>query len=240
MSTRSFLQNLVSPSPLASDRAIRRTLMWPGQHGDHETNDALVKCVIDAADLARGLKLEKLDDRSERLIHQVWPGEHYRILAAFIKLLKPKRVVEFGTFQGRSSLSMLATLPEESEIHTFDLIHYEDISDTLLRAEDFKTNKLIQHLDNLAEENALEKHRRLLESTDFLFIDGPKDGTTEPRLIKNLDKIKFENPPIVVFDDIHNYKMLQLWDELPYPKFDMTSFGHWNGTGIVQWGAQEV
>lgn len=240
MTTRSFLQNIVSPSPLASDRVIRRTLMWPGQHGDHESNDMLVKCVIDAAEIARNLKLEKLNSRSEKLTHSKWPGEHYRILAAFMQLLKPERVVEFGTFQGRSSLSMMETLPEQSEIHTFDLINYEEIPNTLLRAEDFENNRLNQHLDNLAEEAALEKHRSLLESTDFLFIDGPKDGTTEPCLVKNLNKIKFKKPPIVVFDDIHNYKMLKLWDELPYPKFDMTSFGHWTGTGLVLWNNSSV
>src|ERR1700731_3686907 len=33
---------------------------------------------------------------------RIWPGEHYRLLSALVKLLQPNRIVEVGTFRGLS------------------------------------------------------------------------------------------------------------------------------------------
>jgi hypothetical protein len=29
--------------------------------------------------------------------------------------------------------------------------------------------------------------------------------------------------------------MLDIWYNLDKPKLDLTSFGHWSGTGLVEW-----
>src|SRR5437868_9778304 len=42
---------------------------------------------------------------------RIWPGEHYRLLAALVKLLQPKRVVEIGTLHGLSALALKKFLP---------------------------------------------------------------------------------------------------------------------------------
>jgi hypothetical protein len=44
--------------------------------------------------------------------------------------------------------------------------------------------------------------------------------------------VKFTNPPILLIDGIRRWNMLRTWRMLPYPKFDLTSFGHWAGTGL--------
>jgi hypothetical protein len=41
---------------------------------------------------------------------------------------------------------------------------------------------------------------------------------------------------LVVFDDIKLMEMVQVWRDLPYPKLDATSFGHWSGTGFMLTG----
>lgn len=41
--------------------------------------------------------------------------------------------------------------------------------------------------------------------------------------------------PILVFDDIRAWNMLAIWREIRMPKLDLTSFGHWSGTGLVDW-----
>ncbi|MBM4318321.1 MAG: methyltransferase, partial [Deltaproteobacteria bacterium] len=41
--------------------------------------------------------------------------------------------------------------------------------------------------------------------------------------------------PIVVFDDIRLMNMLRIWRNISLPKLDVTSFGHWSGTGLVDW-----
>jgi len=39
----------------------------------------------------------------------------------------------------------------------------------------------------------------------------------------------------VLFDDIRLWNMLDIWRSIDFPKLDLTSFGHWSGTGVVQW-----
>ena len=38
-----------------------------------------------------------------------------------------------------------------------------------------------------------------------------------------------------LFDDIKELNMLGTWRAITRPKLDITSFGHWTGTGLVHW-----
>jgi hypothetical protein len=38
---------------------------------------------------------------------------------------------------------------------------------------------------------------------------------------------------LVVIDDIRVLTMVQLWRQLPNPRLDLTSFGHFSGTGLL-------
>lgn len=38
--------------------------------------------------------------------------------------------------------------------------------------------------------------------------------------------------------DIRLWNMPAFWRDVPLPKLDLTSFGHWSGTGVGQWPAQ--
>ncbi len=38
-----------------------------------------------------------------------------------------------------------------------------------------------------------------------------------------------------MFDDIRLMNMVEIWNNLAKPKLDLTSFGHWAGTGLVSW-----
>jgi hypothetical protein len=38
-----------------------------------------------------------------------------------------------------------------------------------------------------------------------------------------------------MFDDIRLWNMLRTWRTINRPKLDLTSFGHWSGTGLVDW-----
>src|SRR6267154_1764063 len=49
----------------------------------------------------------------------IWPGEHYLLLAALMKQLKPRRVIEIGTDTGMSSLVMHKFLPAGGKLTTF-------------------------------------------------------------------------------------------------------------------------
>ena len=165
----------------------------------------------------------------------VWPGEHYRLLAAFVKLLEPKVVIEIGTFSGLSALSMKKYLPADGRIVTFDICAWNTIKETHLTPADFADGRLEQRLEDLSDEKAIERNRDVLEAADFFLIDAPKDGVFEYRLIEHFQrKLKFRNRPVALFDDTRLWPMLKFWRTLAYPKLDVTSFASWSGSGLVE------
>jgi len=66
-------------------------------------------------------------------------------------------------------------------------------------------------------------------------VDGPKDGFFERQFLKHLSEIDTAAHKLLVFDDIRTWNMLAIWREISFPKLDLTSFGHWTGTGLVDW-----
>lgn len=53
--------------------------------------------------------------------------------------------------------------------------------------------------------------------------------------MKQLGQITTKSNLVVVFDDIRKLAMLKPWWGMKRPKLDLTSFGHWSGTGLVEW-----
>jgi predicted O-methyltransferase YrrM len=167
-------------------------------------------------------------------IVSTWPGEHYKLLAGLVQALAPLQVVEIGTAEGISALALKKDLPEKGKVITFDIIPWRDYPNTCLEEQDFADKRLKQVVADLGDFDTFQEHRLLLEQTDLFFVDASKDGTLERRLIRHLHSINYRKPPIVLFDDIRVWNMLAIWHELEWPKLDLTSFGHWSGTGLCE------
>jgi hypothetical protein len=74
----------------------------------------------------------------------------------------------------------------------------------------------------------------MLDSADIIFCDPPKNGNFEYKFLSHLASMSFSNKPrYLILDDIKFLNMAPLWRKIDAPKFDLTSFGHWSGTGIV-------
>ena len=166
---------------------------------------------------------------------EIWPGEHYRLLAAFVSEQRPKKVIEIGTCTGLSTLSMKAYLPADSQLITFDLIKWDDFEDTILTPDDFCDGQLKQVIGDLGDSQIMKNHVDLFKDAELIFVDGPKDRTFETRFLENLGMINFVKAPYLIFDDIKDWNMLAFWRTIRKPKLDLTSFGHWTGTGLVHW-----
>lgn len=166
---------------------------------------------------------------------QMWPGEHYRLLAGFVAHLQPKTVIEIGTDTGLSALCLLKYLPSDGHLATFDLIPWKDISNTCLNQNDFADGRFTQELADLSNPAMFEKYAPLIAKADFIFADGPKDGKFEYAFFDHLNSVKFEKAPYILFDDIRDRNMLGFWRKLKKPKLDISSFGHWTGTGLALW-----
>lgn len=185
---------------------------------------------------AQHLRLPLLVERNAPELVHLWPGEHYRLLAAIVQELRPVQVVEIGTYTGLSALAMLSSLPEDSQLTTVDVIPWDKIPGTFLKESDFASGRLRQLVCDFASLEVCKQYALLLQQATLFFIDAPKDGRFERRLLENFTSIGLKNDALLVFDDIRILNMLRIWRDIRRPKLDLTSFGHWMGTGLVQWG----
>jgi hypothetical protein len=194
-----------------------------------ELSMAAVRATMDEIDLADIAARPNIPDW-----FNIWPGEHYRFLAGLVKVMQPKVIIEIGTDCGMSALSMKKYLPADGKLVTFDLRPWQTVPEHDLVNDDFADGRLEQRIVDLADPAVFAAHRDLIQSAELFFIDGPKNISFETNLMVHLSTVDFATPPILLFDDTRLKSMLKFWRDLPYPKLDLTSFGHWSGTGMVE------
>jgi hypothetical protein len=161
----------------------------------------------------------------------VWPGEHYRILPALAEAVGARQIVEIGTWRGESAVAFLDA-PGVERVDTFDIVPWSLVDGTALHDDDFG-DRLVQHLGDLAVPRVFAEYEETLTNADLLFVDGPKDGGFETAFLDRLLAVPRRHPQLVVLDDIRVMTMIRVWRALPAPKLDITSFGHWSGTGLL-------
>jgi predicted O-methyltransferase YrrM len=219
---------------------------WPVEAGHIEPSlvapvaglpsERLLDVALKAVAEARAVELDDLVARGYDDLPNVWPGEHYRLLTAIVSCLQPKVIVEIGTATGMSALAMKKTLPRDGKITTFDLLPWKGYTRGVLRDDDFDDGRLEQQLDDLSIPSGWSAHAELLRSAELIFVDAKHDGAQERDFLQGFDEVGLDKAPLVVFDDIRVWGMLGFWREIDRPKLDLTSFGHWSGTGLVDYG----
>ena len=191
--------------------------------------------VLEALALAAGLRLELASASVEEArFLNAFPGDHYRLIAALVRLLQPSLLVEIGTYTGMAARVMLDYVPASGRVVTYDLLPWDHFRSHLQPA-DFASGRLEQHLVNLADPAVFADHLGQLQEAELIFCDAPKDGAFEPRFL-NLLAAGLEpvsRPRFLLLDDIRLLPMVGLWRSIASPKLDLTSFGHWSGTGLV-------
>lgn len=215
-------------------RHHERSAIFCADAKDTRSSPRLLDVAIAAASAAHHLELSIFAGRGsvECRWFEIWPGEHYRLLAALVRILSPKIVVEIGTFTGMGALALAQEIGA-GHVHSFDLVPWQSIASTWLQADDFRN--ITQHLADLGEPAVFRRYADLLSAADLIFVDGPKDRRFEPAFITQLGQLTTKSNLVVVFDDVRQLAMLKPWWEMKRPKLDLTSFGHWSGTGLVDW-----
>jgi predicted O-methyltransferase YrrM len=200
-------------------------------------SDRLLDIALDAAAHARFVSMDTVVRRMTQPPYypDVWPGEHYKLLAGLVLACRPQTVIEIGTSTGISALAMLTSMPPGSRLITFDLIPWKNFNDTCLRDKDFADGRLLQIIGDVCDPKVMLKHGDLFKTADIIFADGPKDGSFEYAFLDRLKELQLTSAPLIIFDDIRLLNMLSLWRQIQKPKLDLTSFGHWTGTGLVEW-----
>lgn len=238
---RQRLVRRLQPLPLQA-RHVEYSAVASADDESGRPTKRLLDLALEAAAEARNITLLDLQGRAgtDAPFVATWPGEHYRLLAALARVLQPRLVIEIGTFTGLSALALLEGLPLNSRLVTFDIVPWHALEHTVFRPEDLISGRLEQIVDDVTRAEGAARHRGLLTKADFVFVDAAKDGSMEARFLDVLDSISFNHAPIVAFDDIRLWNMLAVWRGIDRPKLDLTSFGHWSGTGIVDWIATRI
>lgn len=192
---------------------------------------------LKAAARAKDIDLHTFSGRpsGETAWWRTWPGEHYKLLTALVAELGARRVIEIGTFTGMGTIALSEGLPQDGVVTTFDITPWNSFSDTWLTEADFSNGRIRQEIADIGAPGKIEKYAPAFCEAEFIFIDGPKDGVTEAKFIHALSSLDLPKNPIVMFDDIRVLNMVGVWRQLNRPKLDLTSFGHWSGTGLVDW-----
>lgn len=164
----------------------------------------------------------------------IYPGEHYRLLSGLIKTLDPKVCVDIGTYRGCSSRVMLDNSKSKCRVFTFDIEEHDSFDWTVLKNSDFDSKRLTFIKEDLAEEDIFSKYLGLLDEADFIMLDGPKNDVFEELFLTRLKDANLTYKRRWLFiDDIRFMNMQKLWRRIQSPKLDLSSFGHFSGTGLV-------
>lgn len=165
--------------------------------------------------------------------------EHYRLLAYLSTQFHNVEIFDIGTSQGHSALAL--SFNAENRVLTFNI---EDEMSQENKDLKWKDRNIELFLDNLWEPEKRKAWESRLLASPLLFIDvDPHNGKMEYEFYQWLKANKYKG--IAVFDDVHVTDLMEmnLWERIPEEyKIDVTSLGHFTGTGIIRfpWSTIEI
>lgn len=141
--------------------------------------------------------------------------EHYRLLSYISGLCNNISIMDIGTEACRSSICL--GINHKNKVFSWDICKNTDIYPS--------SRNIFYKTGNVFEEKQLLK-------SPIIFLDTAHDGVFENEFIDFIINNKYNG--IIIFDDIHlNNEMSDFWGKIPVLKQDITSIGHWSGTGIA-------
>jgi predicted O-methyltransferase YrrM len=154
--------------------------------------------------------------------------EPYRLLFFLAQQFNNSTIIDLGTSNGASALALSAN--KTNQIYSFDITDRCETS-FLQSKNNFEKTPSFPNVDFIVTQD-FTKYIDLFLKSPFIYLDIAHDGTWENILIDLLIKNNYKG--IMVLDDIHAFpEMKILWNKLTFNKVDITRYGHWSGTGLV-------
>jgi len=154
--------------------------------------------------------------------------EHYRLLNAFSDMFHDEILMDIGTFKGLSALSL--ALNHQNKVIT---VNKEKRSNFLGKPieDGFPIEVVTENILSVRDNEELADN---IKKSAVVLLDITHNGKDEQDFYEFLLEIEYKG--ILIADDIYlkrNGDMEGWWNSIKEKKFDLTEYGHWSGTGIV-------
>ena len=157
-------------------------------------------------------------------------GEHYKFLAAISDLFSGEIIIDIGTFKGVSAMSL--AMNRKNQVVTVNIVKRSNfIGKTDLPIEQIICN-IVDVRDN---EDLVEK---IIQSR-IILLDITHNGEDEAKFYDFLMEISYQG--ILICDDIQLTRLGDMpgfWNAIKETKYDLSKYGHWSGTGLVDFSDQ--
>ena len=158
-------------------------------------------------------------------------GEHYKLINSLCKSLSLRKVVEVGSFTGMSALIWMLN---NVSLTSIDIVPWNEFDDTVLSDALIQEASFSQKILNLMNVDSFNEMIPDFLSADLIFLDGPKDGVFEQKVVPELIDLLSGKGSWLLLDDIHLRAMKPCWEEIKNDKYDLSLIGHSSGTGLVK------
>lgn len=156
------------------------------------------------------------------------PGkQHYRLLSYLSTLYNNSIIIDVGTHRGSSALAL--SYNPTNTIYTFDIV--DNVKNSAIKNHE----NINYNYDDLFDHEIFAKWFKTIEKAPFIFLDvDPHNGKMESNFVNLCREYGYKG--FIVCDDIWYFKDMRdyFWNLVDNSmKYDLTSIGHWSGTGII-------
>lgn len=153
--------------------------------------------------------------------------EHYRLLAYLSTLFKGQNIFDIGTNHGHSAYALAYN--NENQIYSFDIVN------NVYNPKVLSKSNIQFVICNLWDQQSRQSWLQMLLDSPLIFLDvDPHNGRMEYAFYQLLLEHNYQG--LLVCDDIWHFKDMRdnFWSLIsPQVKYDLTSKGHWSGTGVI-------
>ena len=148
--------------------------------------------------------------------------ELYKLLLYISLQINCKTFVDIGTGYGFSALAL--SIDDRKNVITYDIVNKIPNDQMTILNKANISFKCMDYTEDLDQDK--------LQNTDLIVLDIDHNGYYEQECIIFLEKNKYKG--LVLIDSINlNPQMRNFWDNIKQTKIDVSSVGHWTGTGMV-------
>ncbi len=155
--------------------------------------------------------------------------ECYRLLIYLTQFFNNNTLIDLGTSNGASALALSTN--NSNLIFSFDI---RDRTQIILTQGDSNPAPYSNRIDFITTYD-FTRYLDLILASPLIYLDIAHDGIWERKLFNLLTKHKYKG--IMICDDINDFPELKkFWDEIEIKKYNITKYGHFSGTGLVDFG----